>query len=466
MLASTVRIATLWLLGLWLVACTRVASTPVPNVSSTPVPLEVPVTVEVTRVVTQSVLIEVTPVPRGPCSPASLEATSAITIGAILPLSLPGAMTAGFAMQSALALAVEEINAKGGIAGLPVSLITYDSAGQAERGRAAVEHLILEDCAAGIVGFYHSSVALAAADVAHVYGTPLIVAEAYDDEITTLAYPEVFRISATRSMLADMPAAWLAEVGDYNQDGRISAGVIVDSAKPADHVEAVIQAFADHSIQAYPITVDLPASDFSSAVARIVTMEQVPDAIFIYLKGENALALASQILAAGIGPQKSTLLILQHAGLNSDEFWEKVPKGAGTVVARLGPWLPTVTTTGQQFALTYGQYMNGWPPTYAFASYDAFYLMADAIKRSGSAQGPALISALQAGEIRLASGHYSFPYGSLNAPSAAGVPSWMWQQWPDVQTLYLQYTLEQQPADEIPVIWPRIYRTVDTPLVR
>lgn len=465
-LSSKARVASLWLLCLWLAACTRASPAAAPTNPPSPLRVEVPVTVEVTRVVTQPIVVQATPLPPMACAPPTLDVTTVITVGAILPLSLPGSMQAGFAMQTALSLAVEEINSNGGIAGHPLALITYDSSDQAERSRIAARRLILDDCAAGIVGLYHSATAQAAADVVHGFGTPLIVAAAADDGLTATEYPEIFRIAPSRSMLAEMPARWLSEVGDFNHDGQISAGIISDSAGQSPFVDILLAGFAAASIHANHMTVDLPSTDFSSAVARIVTMETLPDAIFILLKGADALKLQSQILAAGIGPQKSTLLVLQHTGLENDQFWQGVPDGLGTVVARIGPWQPTVTAKGQQFALAYGQYNGRWPEAYAFAAYDAVYLLADAITRAGSLQGPALVVALEETDLELASGRYTFPYGIAHPPSADGVDPSMWHQWPDVQTLYLQYTQDRQPAHQAAIIWPRRYRTVDAPLVR
>jgi branched-chain amino acid transport system substrate-binding protein len=373
-------------------------------------------------------------------------------------------MLAGFNMQTALSLAVQDLNTQGGVVGKPVHLITYDSAGQAERGAALAERLLVHDCAAAIVGLYHNSVALAALEVAHRHGAPLLVAEAPADAITASEFPEVFRLAAPTGLLAQMPVQWLSEVGDYNRDSATTAVMIVESAANSGGVESVLGAFAAAKIDVEVLTVDLPSNDFSSVIARIVDTEALPDAIFIFVRGGDALTLQAQILDAGIGPQRSTLLVQQYAGLESDLFWQEVPNGVGTVVARIGPWHPTVTEMGRQFAHAYGYFINHWPEAYAFAAYDAVYLLADAITRAASLQGPALVVALEDANIELASGEYSFPYGSRNPPDAGGVPTFMWHQWPGVQTLYLQYTEPEQPADKMPVIWPASYRTVDAPV--
>ncbi|HXF60609.1 MAG TPA: ABC transporter substrate-binding protein [Caldilineaceae bacterium] len=424
-----------------------------------------PVTVEVTRIVTQPLIIQPTPAPPVPCSPASLEATQTITVGAILPLSLPGAMHAGFQMQTALSLAVKEINDQGGVAGKPLQLVTYDSAGQAERGAVFTERLILQDCAAGIVGFIHSNVALAALEIAHRLGAPMIVAKASADAITASEYPEVFRIAAPTSLLAQMPAQWLAEVGDYNGDGSLLALLIVDGMADTSYVDAILGHFAETGIDAATLTVDLPSTDFSPVIARIVARDLLPDAVFIFVRGPDALTFQAQLLKAGVGPQRSTLIVQQYTGLDSDAFWRAVPDGVGTVVAREGPWRLTASERGKRFAATYTQHTGGWPEGYAFAAYDAVYLLADAMLRAGSLQGPALVIALEDSHLEGAAGQYTFAYSSLNPPGA-GVASYMWHQWADVQTLYLQYTTPGQPAAELPVIWPPRHRTSEGPVAR
>jgi branched-chain amino acid transport system substrate-binding protein len=365
---------------------------------------------------------------------------------------------AGFAMQTALNIAVTDLNKQGGILGVPIRLITYDSAGIPERGAQFAERLILLDCAVGIVGLYHNDVALAVIDVAHRYGVPVIIAGANSDEITARGYPEVFRLSPTDSMLAQMPAQWLTDIGDYNSDGQISAAIIADNTNRAS---SIIEATQNHLIEASISTellrIDLPSTDFSSVIARLVAHEQLPDAIFIYVKGQPALLLQTELLAAGIGPQSSSLLVQNKVGLNSAQFWLDIPGGTNTIVARHGPWHSTLTTRGQEFVIKYDQYMGRWPEAYAFASYDALVLMANAMRKAPSLAGSDLINALERCDDEITSGRITFTSTSHTAESATQPPH-LWHQWQETQILYLQYTYPNQPADAMPVIWPVHYR--------
>ena len=86
----------------------------------------------------------------------------AIKIGALAPLSAPGSVTGGTAMRAAFEIAVEEINAAGGVLGQPIELVLVDTEGLPERGIAAMERLINQEGVVGVVGEYHSAVGLTA----------------------------------------------------------------------------------------------------------------------------------------------------------------------------------------------------------------------------------------------------------------------------------------------------------------
>jgi ABC-type branched-subunit amino acid transport system substrate-binding protein len=251
----------------------------------------------------------------------------------------------------------------------------------------------------------------------------------------------------------------LSEVGDYNADGIEAATIIADSAYGTSSLlEATGTNLTQAGIETDILQVDLPSTDFSSLIARLVVREHLPDAILIYLKGQPALLLQSQLLEAGIGPQRSTLLVQNYAGLDSSQFWSEVPNGEGTIVNRLGAWSSTVNTRGQDFAIKYDQYAGRWPESYAFASYDAVWLLGDAMRVAPSWKGSDLIAALEAIHQESTNGSISFPVSSLSTP-LPDQPAYMWHQWAGSQILYLQYTEPQQPALAMAVIWPPHYRT-------
>jgi branched-chain amino acid transport system substrate-binding protein len=201
--------------------------------------------------------------------------------------------------------------------------------------------------------------------------------------------------------------------------------------------EASRQWLVENAFDVDVIAADLPTTDFSSVIARIVALEQAPDAVIINITGNAALDLQQQMFAAGIRPQQNTLVISGMNAINELEFWARVPDGLYTVVPRVGPWPSTVTPLGAQFAERYRTYFDRWPDIAAFAAYDAVHLAADAIRRANTLAPADLIVALEASDIELASGRYTFPYGSHNPPDGEEVSAHLWHQWLNVPLLYL-----------------------------
>ena len=399
------------------------------------------------------------------CVRGKVSEATEVVIGVIYPLSEPTMMTIGFGMQAATNLALADINAKGGIDGKPVRLIVYDSGISPEQGALFAERLATIDCAAAIVGVFHSDVALAVKAVAKRYHIPVVFADPYADEVTSDHTPEVFRIAPTRTMLIQMMGQWLAKVGDYNQDGELLTVMVVENSRyGAMRGELVQQWLPAYGIEPVVFTIDLPTTDFSPLIARIVALDQLPDAVFLYLHSGDNLLLQQQLLTAGIGPKHSTLLVASANALDDTTFWQQVPDGEFTVVTQIGPWYSTVSPMGRRFAEVYQQYFQRWPEATAFEAYDALWLMVDAIQRAGTLVADDIIGALEKTDLELASGYYYFPYGSTNPPDGQEVPDYMWHQWPDPQLLYLQYTTAGQSARTAPVIWPPIYQTVEGPL--
>lgn len=417
----------------------------------------------------QSIVVN-TPSPPPPatttsCTHGALTEATEVVIGAIYPLSERSIMNIGFAMQGATNLALAEINEQGGIGGKPVRLVVYDSGISPVQGAFFAERLATVDCAAAIVGVFHSDVAVAVKEVAIRHHIPVVFADPYADEITNDHAPEIFRIAPTRTMLIEMMGHWLAAVGDYNQDEELLAVLLVENSRYGTmRSELAQQLLPAFGIQPVIFTIDLPTTDFSPLIARIVALDKLPDAVFIYLHNGDNLLLQQQLLAAGIGPMRSTLLVTPSSALDDTKFWGQVPDGIYTVVAQIGPWPSTITAMGQRFADLYQQYFNRWPEGPAFEAYDALHLMADAIKRANSLTADKIIHALEQTDIELAAGRYTFPYGSTNPPDGKEVPHFMWHQWPDPQLLYLQYTAPGQSGRTAPVIWPPTYQTVEGPL--
>src|SRR6185436_3738187 len=91
-----------------------------------------------------------------------VSAQKPIKIGVLTPLSPPGDAGAGQFIVRGAKMAMEEINAKGGIMGRKVELAIEDDSGTPEKAVAGFRKLATQDQVAGVMGQFHSSAMLAA----------------------------------------------------------------------------------------------------------------------------------------------------------------------------------------------------------------------------------------------------------------------------------------------------------------
>lgn len=385
-----------------------------------------------------------------------MEEADTIRIGGIGPLSAPGTVVGGIAMQFAMNLAVQDINDQGGVLGKPMELIFADTEGLPERGAAVAERLIEENGVIALAGEYHSAVGLAIADVANEKHVPVLFSETWADAITETGYPEVFRIAPASTMVSRATAEWLAAVGAQN---------VVIIAENTDYgtgqAEADQRFFEDLGMTVVDtIFVELGTQDYQPILARVQAMDPPPDVVRVAVTGESSYNLERQITDLGLAPTEATIGIANQVAIQS-EFWESVPNGEYWTFTLVGLPPSLYNETTNRVAEAYRAQFDTQPPSYALEAYDTMWILADAIERAGTTEPDALIQALEETDIELAQGRYYFEYTSAN-PVPDDVPAYMWHQWPDPAVLMLQYFEQGQGPAEAAVIWPETYQTHGT----
>jgi branched-chain amino acid transport system substrate-binding protein len=129
---------------------------------------------------------------------------SEIKIGTLYPVSGDLAKL-GDQCISGVKMAVEEINAAGGIksmGGAKLVLVEADSQGKPDVGISEITRLCQQDNVTAILGTYQSSVALPATQTAERFQTPMMITTAVADEITQKGYKYIFRICDLASWYA------------------------------------------------------------------------------------------------------------------------------------------------------------------------------------------------------------------------------------------------------------------------
>ena len=383
-----------------------------------------------------------------------------IRIGAFFPLSAPGSVVGGEAMRAAMIIAADEINAAGGLLGRPVELIVVDSEGLPERGSAVSERLINQDGVVAIAGGYHSSVGVVAKEVAHNYGIPIVLANTWNDTITSVQYPEVFRIAPLSSEVSAVDVKFMEWLRD-DAGAKLKKVVLLtentDYGIPA--AEDTARLLAEAGIDSVTFGVDIGTQDFAGIIERIKAEE--PDLIMSLATGEASYNFAQQSADAGIGPQDVPTLC-DHNALESNSFWRNVPDGNYCFVRRIGLPAQLYNDVALDFLAEYeARTGKEGAESYAFAAYDAVKILAQAITEAGTTDSGAIIATLEEITYVGALGKITFPVNSGNTPEQAGVdPKW-WHQFPDPAVTVVQYQHEGEDSVSATVVFPETFRTGD-----
>ena len=135
----------------------------------------------------------------------------AVKVGVVLPLTGAEAKFGEIEKRS-FDMALEEINAKGGIKGEPLELIVEDDTGRPDVGRSVVEKLITKDKVVMVGGGYSSSVTYAVAGVCQQNNMPFLVNTGAADNITSSGWDYIFRLNPPVSEYAGAIESMLTEV--------------------------------------------------------------------------------------------------------------------------------------------------------------------------------------------------------------------------------------------------------------
>lgn len=136
-----------------------------------------------------------------------------IVIGAIQDLS-GGAATAGKAMDRGSEIAIEEINANGGLNGKKVKYVCYDTKGDPQEAMNAYTRLVEQDKACAVIGPPISNVGLAIKSLANDKKVPIVGAY-IDSRVTEKedGTPEdyMFLVQPTNEQSAEIQASYLVD---------------------------------------------------------------------------------------------------------------------------------------------------------------------------------------------------------------------------------------------------------------
>jgi len=377
------------------------------------------------------------------------QAQNVTKIGIVAPLSAPGGVETGQALVEGAKIAAEELNAGGGLLGKKVELVIGDTSGQPEKGTAVMERLVTHDKVVAVGGEAHSSVALAEIEVAHRYGIPIVISEAWADSVTAKGYPEVFRLTVCNSLIYSKAAKWIKDAGFKH------VAVIGENS---DWGLGVIQVFKDNlsaaGIKVTSMSAERTVTDFTPQLMQLKNMQPPVDFLVDGFTGAGEILMIKQAYQLGFAPSKNTAIL--GAGMDTlyPGFWETAGE-AGVYVLSNPAGLPGIpkTKTSDKFTKAFKAKLNREPDAVAMEGYDTVMVLAEAITASKSTDGKALVAAL---EDKV---NWEGTRGTIKFNKEKN-PPWAYHMWMDVPVFIIQYTKINQDPSQAAILWPEKYATV------
>lgn len=295
-------------------------------------------------------------------------AAETVKIGAIYPLT--GSVAAiGENIRHALELALDEVNAAGGVNGKQLELVWGDTQGDPKIGMSEAERLITQENVVALVGCYQSAVTEVVAQVAQQYQIPLVSAISSATALTTHDNQYFYRLALNNMSNVENMLKFTKSASDELNLGLKKFAVFTDNSVLGQEVVESAKLFADkYGFElAAEVVHNTEASDLSPEIMKlsglnldfVIASQYVADAILATntMKELNFKPKMYVTMAAGyIDPS-----YMQNVGANGNgmitlaEFASDSPRGA---------------EVNAKFKDAYGVDMNG----HACMAYTAIWL--------------------------------------------------------------------------------------------
>lgn len=384
--------------------------------------------------------------------PAAAQET--IKIGGIAPLSPPGGVQTGESLRDGMILAVEEMNAAGGLLGKKVELVVEDTSGVPEKGVAAFERLASSEGVIAVQGSAHSAVCSAVGPVAAKYDIPFVAGECWSDSVTAAQIPQVFRVTVANSLVYSVAADWVKEAGFKNiaiisENSDWGAGVIDVFTKNLEGTGSKVTSF----------TAENTVTDFTPQLLQLKRADPQPDLIVAGFTGSGLLLMLKQAADLGLAPTANTAIFAAGADVLEPEFWNVMGDQGVHVIANPAglPGKPD-TEKSRSFSAAFQAKFGRPANAVAMEGYDGVMVIAEAIKTQNSADPKKIQEGLRA--LR-----WEGPRGEIYF-SQDKEPKWMFQQWPEVPIYVIQYSAPNQTPTDAAILWPKAQATVDAIVLR
>ena len=337
-------------------------------------------------------------------------------------------------MLNGARMAVEEINAAGGVLGKPVELLEEDGATDPDQGFDRVKKLVEVDGVQVIVGPMITPTSELSIPYAKTHKIPLITMSATGVPLSELEGTEWYFRTCLRDDAQGLVLAGIIMDKGYTR----LATIVLDNTYGIGLEEYTVdglEAAGWEGEHVQSIQYDITKKDYRSELEIISASN--PDVVLAVTYGSDGIIIFKQALDMGLdeiawlgcdGNYGSGLF----AEPSSAEFMEKAIV-AGTRTIGTGPLY-------EQFVPAYTAKFGGPPETYCDTTYDAVWAAAKAIEAAGVYDGQAIKDALVELEFEGATGPISF--NELGDRASGAFEVWEVVEDPTTETGYANAQLE------------------------
>ncbi len=298
----------------------------------------------------------------------------------------------GVANINGARMAVDELNAAGGVLGRPVELIVRDSKSKPDVGVQLTRDAILGDKVSAIFGPVSSAVAAAMTEVAKENNTPIFFHTSNTQRLTTeLFHKYAFMVGPNTTMegrgnalaAAKLPyTKWAVIAPDY-EFGHLQSEAFVGKLKELrPDVEIVTEQFPK-----------LGEKEFTPVITSVLASN--PEAVYSANFAGDLITFTKQAAPLGFFDEVYFTSLYETDALQA--LGAEAPEGVRAYSR--APFFAIDSPLIDDFVSTYLDRYGVYPSDWAIMAYDAVKLWAAGVEAAGGTDADALVSALEGYEF-------------------------------------------------------------------
>ena len=334
-------------------------------------------------------------------SSAAPAAAQPIKIGEINSYSGIGAAFTG-PYKAGVEMAVEEINAKGGVLGRKLEVVFRDDKGQPAEAVKHAQELVESEKVALIAGTFLSNVGLAVSDWAKQNKVMFVVAESLTEALTwSKGHDHTVRLRPNTyeqgRMLAEkagkMKYVKWATIGPNYEYGKRAWETFRDRLK---ELKPDVQVVGEH----WPTLGKIEPGPLVTAI-----LSQNPDALYVSLFGSDWLAFVREAQKRGLFQKMFVVGILLGEPEYIDPLKLEAPEG---MLVTGYPWYDIKSPAHQDWVARYTKRGDKPPTLGSLIGFVTYQAVAEGIRKAGSTDTTKLVAAFKGLKVETPIGPITF----------------------------------------------------------